>query len=219
MKEVLVLRQVPHETLGTIELALRAAGLPHRYVDLFDDPPGSLDLSDALGMVELGGPMNVDQTDDYPFLADRRRAGSPFAAAGRLPRRAVVGQDPRCAGVSQRFEGNRLVRDRFVAGGRRRHLAARFRRSVAGLPVARRHIRSAFWRGAVGPRRAVRPSGIPFRSFGLGASVSRRDDRSDSLRVARRARQPRGVGGRGRCRSGCDSPSGAASRGRRATLR
>mgnify|MGYP005835739045 CR=1 FL=1 len=73
MKEVLVLRQVPHETLGTIELALRAAGLPHRYVDLFDDPPGSLDLSDALGMVVLGGPMNVDQTDDYPFLADEVR--------------------------------------------------------------------------------------------------------------------------------------------------
>lgn len=69
MKSILVLRHVPHETMGTLQTALDEAGLKSRYVDLFAEVPEGLDLASAAGLVVLGGPMNVDQTDRYPFLA------------------------------------------------------------------------------------------------------------------------------------------------------
>jgi GMP synthase (glutamine-hydrolysing) len=68
MKPVLVLRQVAHETTGTLQAALDEAGLESRYVDLFAEVTARLDLAQAAGLVVLGGPMNVDQTDRYPFL-------------------------------------------------------------------------------------------------------------------------------------------------------
>jgi GMP synthase (glutamine-hydrolysing) len=69
MKPILVLQHVPHETLGTIEPALTEAGLPLEYLKLFGEIPRRVDLSQSAGMVVLGGPMNVDQTDEFPFLA------------------------------------------------------------------------------------------------------------------------------------------------------
>ncbi len=68
MRQVVVLRQVPHEDLGTIDSALRDAGLAIRYLDLYDHPAAELDTAQLCGLVVLGGPMNVDQTDRYPFL-------------------------------------------------------------------------------------------------------------------------------------------------------
>ncbi|HYW81570.1 MAG TPA: type 1 glutamine amidotransferase, partial [Thermoguttaceae bacterium] len=69
MKRILILQHVPHETLGTIETALCKAKLPFEYLELFRAIPSRPDLSQAAGMVVLGGPMNVDQTDEFPFLA------------------------------------------------------------------------------------------------------------------------------------------------------
>ncbi|MEE8450831.1 MAG: gamma-glutamyl-gamma-aminobutyrate hydrolase family protein [Thermoguttaceae bacterium] len=69
MKPILVLQHVPHETLGTIETALTEAGLPWEYLKLFRGIPRQPDISQSAGMVVLGGPMNVDQTDEFPFLA------------------------------------------------------------------------------------------------------------------------------------------------------
>ena len=69
MNAVPVFRHVRHETLGTIEAALRGAGLLAQYVDLFEQPPRPPDLGGAPGLVVLGGPMNVDETAKYPFLA------------------------------------------------------------------------------------------------------------------------------------------------------
>jgi GMP synthase (glutamine-hydrolysing) len=68
MKTVLVLQHVPHEMLGTVGPALTAAGFDSRYINLYDAVPDRLDLTRASGLVVLGGPMNVDQTDRYPFL-------------------------------------------------------------------------------------------------------------------------------------------------------
>ena len=65
---VLILRHMPQESAGTLENALTAAGLRVRYVDLFRDVPERLPLDAASGLVVLGGPMNVDQVDRYPFL-------------------------------------------------------------------------------------------------------------------------------------------------------
>lgn len=71
MKPVLVLQHVPHESLGTLEGRFRDAGLAWQYVELHRDPVASLEelpLEDAAGLVVLGGPMNVDEVDRYPFL-------------------------------------------------------------------------------------------------------------------------------------------------------
>lgn len=69
MKAVLVLQHVPHEMLGTVGPALTAAGLDFRYIDLYNAVPERLDLDRAAGLIVLGGPMNVDETGRYPFLA------------------------------------------------------------------------------------------------------------------------------------------------------
>ena len=68
MNSVVVLRHVPYETLGVIDQALHEAGLAWHYVDLFDTTVKSLDLSNAPGLIILGGPMNVDEVDKYPYL-------------------------------------------------------------------------------------------------------------------------------------------------------
>jgi len=68
MKSVLVLRHVPHETLGTLQEHLAEAGLPWHYVDLYQQVPAALDLDAAAGLIVLGGPMNVDEVQQYPFL-------------------------------------------------------------------------------------------------------------------------------------------------------
>jgi GMP synthase (glutamine-hydrolysing) len=69
MKPVLILRHVPHESAGTLDDHLAQAGLPIQYVDLFERIPASLPLHEAAGLVVMGGPMNVDEVERYPFLA------------------------------------------------------------------------------------------------------------------------------------------------------
>ena len=67
-RTVLIIRHMPQESAGTLEAALPAAGLQVRYVDLFREVPDKLPLDEASGLVVLGGPMNVDEVDRYPFL-------------------------------------------------------------------------------------------------------------------------------------------------------
>jgi GMP synthase (glutamine-hydrolysing) len=74
MKPVLVLRHAADEALGNLEIVLRAAGLELSVVDCFADgwpafAAGGFAPADYAGLVVMGGPMNVDQTDRYPFLA------------------------------------------------------------------------------------------------------------------------------------------------------
>jgi len=67
-RTVLILRHIPQETAGTLETALTRAGLEVRYVDLFREVHVELPLDEASGLVVLGGPMNADEVDRYPFL-------------------------------------------------------------------------------------------------------------------------------------------------------
>jgi GMP synthase (glutamine-hydrolysing) len=66
-RTVLILRHMPQETAGTLETALTRAGLEVRCVDLFCEVPDELPLDEASGLI-VGGPMNVDEVDRYPFL-------------------------------------------------------------------------------------------------------------------------------------------------------
>jgi len=69
VKTVLCLQHVPHETLGIIGPALAEAGLSCRPIELFRELPNTLPWDEAAGLVVMGGPMNVDQTEQHPFLA------------------------------------------------------------------------------------------------------------------------------------------------------
>jgi GMP synthase-like glutamine amidotransferase len=73
MKPVLAFRHVLHEGLGTIEDALRRERVDCRVVDLFRELPREFRLEQLAGLVVMGGPMNVDDTGRYPFLADEVR--------------------------------------------------------------------------------------------------------------------------------------------------
>ncbi len=70
MKPVLALLHVPHEGIGTIEDALRHVQMPFDVVELYCQLPRPLRPEPLSGLVVMGGPMNVDETDRYPFLAD-----------------------------------------------------------------------------------------------------------------------------------------------------
>jgi GMP synthase (glutamine-hydrolysing) len=73
MKPIIALRHVPHEGLGLLETVLREQGLVYRVLDLPQDAPRSFNPDQLAGLVVLGGPMNVEQTDRYPYLADEVR--------------------------------------------------------------------------------------------------------------------------------------------------
>lgn len=68
MKPVIVLRHAEHVPIGSLEHVFADAGVPWRYVDLFAEAPDGLPLDGAAGLVVLGGPMNVDEVEAFPFL-------------------------------------------------------------------------------------------------------------------------------------------------------
>jgi GMP synthase (glutamine-hydrolysing) len=68
-RKVLAIRHVPHESLGTLQHYLEAAGMECEYLDAFKGSAGDFNPRDWTALIVLGGPMSVDQTDRYPFLA------------------------------------------------------------------------------------------------------------------------------------------------------
>jgi GMP synthase-like glutamine amidotransferase len=69
---ILVLQHEPCEPLGIFEDVLRERGLPYRYCRLFEEEPPE-DLGDCDGLIIMGGPMNVYEEDEYPFLVREER--------------------------------------------------------------------------------------------------------------------------------------------------
>ncbi|MGI4879245.1 MAG: glutamine amidotransferase [Janthinobacterium lividum] len=83
MKHCLALRHLDFEDLGVLAAPLEARGYVVRYVDM---PVEALDVDEASAadlLVVLGGPMNVDQVDTYPWLATELQAIKGRLAAGR----------------------------------------------------------------------------------------------------------------------------------------
>jgi GMP synthase (glutamine-hydrolysing) len=70
---VIVLQHVGCETLGSIEVALRRAGLRFDYVRTFDGANVPSTLEDACGLVIMGGPMSVYEEDRHPHLRDESK--------------------------------------------------------------------------------------------------------------------------------------------------
>lgn len=68
MPKLLVFQHVAHEILGTLDPLLRSYGFRNHYVNFDRDPDAEPSLDGYHGLVVLGGPMNVDETDRYPHL-------------------------------------------------------------------------------------------------------------------------------------------------------
>jgi GMP synthase (glutamine-hydrolysing) len=66
--KLLVLKHVAHEPLGTLDPLLRGSGFRIRYVNFGRDVHLRPSLEGYQGLIVLGGPMNVDQADQYPHL-------------------------------------------------------------------------------------------------------------------------------------------------------
>lgn len=82
MRPLACLRHEEPDHLGVGEDVFAAAGVPVTHVDLWrQDPPS---LSDVSGLVVLGGDMNVDETERYPFLSAERDMIA-HAVAGDVP--------------------------------------------------------------------------------------------------------------------------------------
>jgi hypothetical protein len=63
MRSILVLRQIQRCPLGSIATHLMNANLGYCYVDLFAKVPKRLPLDETAGLIVLGGPTSVNDTD------------------------------------------------------------------------------------------------------------------------------------------------------------
>ncbi len=72
MKPVLLVKNDPVETLGVAPRALTGAGADILVLDAADAGAPRPRLDDIGGIVMLGGTMNVDETDEHPFLKEDR---------------------------------------------------------------------------------------------------------------------------------------------------
>ena len=65
---LLAIRHERHEGLGLLEKIFEEEKVAYRYLDVFASPDLSVDLSQASGLIVLGGAMGVYESDRYPFL-------------------------------------------------------------------------------------------------------------------------------------------------------
>ncbi|MGB2692027.1 MAG: type 1 glutamine amidotransferase [Thermodesulfobacteriota bacterium] len=68
MPRLLVFQHVAYEILGTLDPLLRDAGFRIKYVNFEGHPDAEPSLEGYDGLIVLGGPMNVDEVDQYPNL-------------------------------------------------------------------------------------------------------------------------------------------------------
>ncbi len=73
MAKIYVLQHHPVENLGNIADALEGAALAWQYVHVNDGQPVPANMKGAGGLIVMGGPMGVYQTDRYPWLRDEMR--------------------------------------------------------------------------------------------------------------------------------------------------
>lgn len=68
MKKLLVLQHVAHELLGTLNPLLKRAGFRIRYVNFARHPDAQPCLDGYDGLIVLGGPMSVNDSNRLPHL-------------------------------------------------------------------------------------------------------------------------------------------------------
>ena len=73
-REVLVLRHLAFEDLGTWEETLSQLGFRVSYIEMGVDPLNETRAMNAALLIVLGGPIGVHDKELYPFLVDEERA-------------------------------------------------------------------------------------------------------------------------------------------------
>jgi len=68
VKRLLVLQHVAHEILGTLDPLLKRAGFRIRYINFSRHPDAQPSVDGYDGLVILGGPMSVNDSDRLPHL-------------------------------------------------------------------------------------------------------------------------------------------------------
>lgn len=68
MPRLLVFQHVAHEILGTLDPVLRGSGFRIKYVNFERHPNFDPSLEGYDGLIVLGGPMNVDEVESFPYL-------------------------------------------------------------------------------------------------------------------------------------------------------
>jgi Glutamine amidotransferase class-I len=197
---VLVVQHVACETLGTIEHALRAQLLTHRYVRVHEGDPISSRLNDSCGLIVMGGPMSVHESERLPHLVQEMRLIESALADHRPVLGVCLGSQllaqvlgskvsagPRKEIGWHRVRLNELGPARCTLGWRARR--------VPGVPLARRRVRCATRlriSGVIGPDGL---SGVPLGDIGLRRSVSHGGngivDRQHGRKFSRRTRSCR----------------------------
>lgn len=69
MAKIMVFQHVPYEPLGTLDPLLRAHNHRIRYINFGRHPDSQPDISDYAALIVLGGPMNVTDIANHPYLA------------------------------------------------------------------------------------------------------------------------------------------------------
>lgn len=73
MAKIWVIQHHPVENLGGIADALEGAALAWQYVRTFDGQPVPNDMKGAGGLILMGGPQGVYETEQHPYLKDEMR--------------------------------------------------------------------------------------------------------------------------------------------------
>jgi GMP synthase (glutamine-hydrolysing) len=73
MAKIWVLQHHPVENLGSIADALEGAALAWQYVRTFEGQPVPKDMKGAGGLIVMGGPQGVYETDQHPFLKEEMK--------------------------------------------------------------------------------------------------------------------------------------------------
>jgi GMP synthase (glutamine-hydrolysing) len=113
MKNVMVIRHVPEESLGSLQSVLCARGLNLQVVDCFSESwpaigRAGFDPPQLSGLVVMGGTMNVDQTDRHPFLATEINWLRQAVACGLPTLGICLGAQLLAAAIGGRVYPNRV---------------------------------------------------------------------------------------------------------------
>ena len=73
MKKILVLQNIGCENLGTMEAAIKNRNMEYHYIQLYNNDKVPENLSGYSALIILGGPMNVYETKQHPYLLDEER--------------------------------------------------------------------------------------------------------------------------------------------------
>ncbi|MHB8384660.1 MAG: type 1 glutamine amidotransferase [Candidatus Binataceae bacterium] len=106
MAKIIVLQHHPAENLGAIAGALESAALAWQYVRIHDGHPVPRDMKGAGGLIVMGGPMAVYQTDRFPFLKNEIKLIEEAVKQGRPVLGVCLGAQIVAAALGAKVEKN-----------------------------------------------------------------------------------------------------------------